>query len=91
MTPWILFAIFVFGPCEPLIPLLMYPAAKLSLWGVAVVAIVFGVTTLITMLGIVVAVHLGLAKFSMPWLERYSHAMAGAAITACGAAIHLGL
>ena len=29
MTPWILFTIFVFGPCEPLIPLLMFPAAKL--------------------------------------------------------------
>ena len=28
LTPWILFTIFVFGPCEPLIPLLIYPAAK---------------------------------------------------------------
>ncbi len=28
LTPWILFTIFVFGPCEPLIPLVMYPAAK---------------------------------------------------------------
>jgi len=26
-TPWLLFLVFVFGPCEPLIPLLMYPAA----------------------------------------------------------------
>ena len=29
---WVIFAIFVFGPCEPLIPILMYPAAKASLW-----------------------------------------------------------
>jgi sulfite exporter TauE/SafE len=28
LTPWILFTIFVFGPCEPLIPLLMYPAQQ---------------------------------------------------------------
>ena len=28
LTPWILFTVFVLGPCEPLIPLLMYPAAK---------------------------------------------------------------
>jgi len=27
---WALFLIFVFGPCEPLIPLIMYPAAKLN-------------------------------------------------------------
>jgi len=32
ITPWILFTIFVLGPCEPLIPLLMYPAAKESLF-----------------------------------------------------------
>ncbi|MHC4835539.1 MAG: sulfite exporter TauE/SafE family protein, partial [Planctomycetota bacterium] len=30
LTPWILFTIFVFGPCEPLIPLLIYPAAQSS-------------------------------------------------------------
>ena len=34
MTPWVLFTIFLFGPCEPLIPLLMYPAAKGNMWGV---------------------------------------------------------
>jgi ABC-type nickel/cobalt efflux system permease component RcnA len=28
LTPWILFTIFVFGPCDPLIPLVMYPAAR---------------------------------------------------------------
>jgi hypothetical protein len=35
LTPWVLFTIFVFGPCEPLIPILMYPAAAESLWGCA--------------------------------------------------------
>ncbi|MBC8872926.1 MAG: sulfite exporter TauE/SafE family protein [Planctomycetes bacterium] len=91
MTPWVLFAIFVFGPCEPLIPILMYPAAKLSLFGVGMVTIVFAVATLATMLTIVVAAYLGLAKFSFPRLQRFSHAIAGGTIALCGAAIQLGL
>ena len=41
MTPWILFTIFVFGPCEPLIPILMYPAAQGHILSVVVVSVVF--------------------------------------------------
>ena len=33
LTPWVIFVIFVLGPCEPLIPLLMYPAARESVVG----------------------------------------------------------
>lgn len=91
MTPWILFAIFVFGPCEPLIPILMYPAATLSMSGVIMVATVFAVATLATMQVVVIAAYLGLAKFSFPWLQRFSHAIAGGTIALCGAAIQLGL
>jgi nickel/cobalt exporter len=91
MTPWVLFAIFVFGPCEPLIPILMYPAATLSLPGVVAVSVVFGAATLITMMTLVICGYLGVRSLSLPWLERYSHALAGGAITACGAAIHFGL
>ena len=29
-TPWVLFVIFVLGPCEPLIPVLMYPALEMG-------------------------------------------------------------
>ncbi|MFC1969535.1 sulfite exporter TauE/SafE family protein, partial [Chloroflexota bacterium] len=50
LTPWVLFTIFVFGPCEPLIPLIMYPAAKNNMLSVAIVAGVFGLTTIGTML-----------------------------------------
>jgi ABC-type nickel/cobalt efflux system permease component RcnA len=91
MTPWVLFAIFVFGPCEPLIPVLMYPAAKLSIWGVCLVAGVFAAATLATMLTIVLAGYFGLAPFSFPRLQRYSHAIAGGSIALCGMAIQLGL
>lgn len=87
MTPWILFTVFVFGPCEPLIPLLMYPAAKLNVWGVGMVAVVFAVATIATMQVIVIAGYLGLAKFSFPRLQRFSHAIAGGTIALCGGAI----
>lgn len=88
---WVLFVIFVFGPCEPLIPLLMYPAAMQSAMSVALVAIVFGVATLATML---LAVLLGLYGLALvPWrgTARLAPALAGAALTACGLAVTLGL
>ena len=40
-TPWVLFVIFIFGPCEALIPMLMVPAASGAWWGVAMVVMVF--------------------------------------------------
>ena len=91
MTPWILFVIFIFGPCEPLIPLLMYPAAKASVAGSMLVATVFGVVTLATMLTMVTIGYLGLARFAHGWMDRYAHAACGGAVALCGAAVCLGL
>ena len=92
ITPWILFTIFVFGPCEPLIPILMYPAAKSSFFGLALVTGVFGTVTIMTMLGIVLISALGIKFVPMGRLERYSHALAGATICLSGMAIQfLGL
>jgi len=91
LTPWVLFTIFVLGPCEPLIPLIMVPAAKLNLWSVAVVAGVFAVVTIATMLSCVMAACVGLSRFSLPRVERYAHALAGLTILLCGAAIMCGL
>ncbi len=65
LTPWILFTIFVFGPCEPLIPLVMVPAAEHSMVGVAIVASVFAVTTISTMLVVVVASSYGLSRLPL--------------------------
>ncbi len=87
ITPWILFTIFIFGPCEPLIPLLMYPAAKSSFWGVTIVAGIFGLVTLATMMSIVIISLYGINLFSMKKLERYAHALAGGTIFLCGIAI----
>lgn len=92
LTPWILFTIFVFGPCEPLIPILMYPAAKGSLFGLVLVTSVFGVVTIMTMLSVVLISSLGINLLPMGRLERYTHALAGATICLCGMAIQfLGL
>lgn len=87
LTPWVLFLIFVFGPCEPLIPLVMFPAAKGNMLDVAVVASVFGVVTVGTMLAVVMAVHRGLSRVRVRGLEHYAHALAGLTIFLSGGAI----
>jgi sulfite exporter TauE/SafE len=92
LTPWVLFTIFVLGPCEPLIPLLMYPAAKENLWGLVLVTTVFAASTLLTMLAIVLASSWGLNRLPLGRMERFTHALAGGSICLCGAAIQfLGL
>ncbi|TSA24900.1 MAG: hypothetical protein D4R67_11055 [Bacteroidetes bacterium] len=92
LTPWILFTIFVFGPCEPLIPILMYPAATESFWSVAWIAGIFGSITIATMLSIVLISSFGIQFIPMKKMERYMHAIAGATILLCGLSIQfLGL
>jgi len=88
ITPWALFVIFIFGPCEPLIPILMYPAAKKSLFGLLLVTGVFGVITIGTMLGIVLLAQTGINFAPLTRLQRYTHAISGATILICGLAIH---
>ncbi|MFC2067654.1 sulfite exporter TauE/SafE family protein [Chloroflexota bacterium] len=87
LTPWVLFTIFVFGPCEPLIPLIMYPAATNNMLSVAIVASVFGFVTIGTMLSIVLIASFGLSNLPLRRLERYSHALAGLVIFLSGGAI----
>ncbi|MFH0862412.1 MAG: hypothetical protein V1875_05205 [Candidatus Altiarchaeota archaeon] len=89
ITPWILFTIFVFGPCEPLIPLLIYPAANGGIALAAMAAFVFSAATVSTMLAIVFAVSVGIANVSARALQPWSHALAGTSIFLCGAGIRL--
>ncbi len=92
ITPWILFVIFVLGPCEPLIPLLMFPAAQHSVWGTVLVATVFSIVTIATMMTIVLVSVWGFSFVKFDKAERFSHALAGGAILASGLAIQfLGL
>lgn len=89
ITPWVIFVIFVLGPCEPLIPLLMYPAAGESVAGVLLVTGVFGAVTVLTMLGAVVISFHGVRRFKLDGMGRYGQAIAGATLSACGASILL--
>lgn len=89
VTPWMLFTLFLLGPCEPLIPLLMVPAAQRSWLGTALVTLVFGIVTLITMAAGALACASGMKLLPLQALERYAHALAGAIIIVCGVAIQV--
>ncbi|MFH1652586.1 MAG: sulfite exporter TauE/SafE family protein [Pseudomonadota bacterium] len=92
ITPWVLFTIFVLGPCEPLIPILMYPAAKMNVMGLIWTTAIFGIVTISTMLGIVILSSWGLSFARIGKLENYTHALAGATICLSGLAVQfLGL
>jgi sulfite exporter TauE/SafE len=91
ITPWVLFTIFVLGPCEPLIPLFMYPAATSGVWEIVLVTAAFTATTLATMLAVVAALYLGSGVLRLGRFERYTHAVGGMVIIACGIAVTAGL
>ena len=84
---WWMFIIFVLGPCEPLIPQLMYPAAHGAAGWVVLVTVTFSLTTLITMLGAVSLLHFGIQRIPLGPLDRYSHALGGGAIALCACGI----
>jgi nickel/cobalt transporter (NicO) family protein len=87
VSPWMLFTIFLLGPCEPMIPLLLFPAAT-SDWGLVLrITGVFGVVTVVTMIAAVLVVETGLRTIRLGSLERYGHAIAGGTILMCGVAI----
>jgi hypothetical protein len=91
-TPWILFLIFVFGPCEPLIPIVMYPAAENNISGAVIVSLLFSAVTISTMMLIVLAFKMGLSRINLKPIEKYSNLIAGAMIFFSGIAIQfLGL
>ena len=88
LTPWVLFIIFVFGPCEVLIPMLFIPAVQKSGLGIASVALFFGITTIATMMLIVYLGHLGSSFFKFKSKEKYMHLVAGLVILVAGCGMH---
>lgn len=85
VTPWVMFLIFVLGPCEPMIPLLYFPAAKNSLFGITLLIIVYTFFTLATMLLMVILGYHGFAFLKTNKPERYVHSLSGMTIFICGA------
>ena len=87
LTVWTLFVVFAFGPCEPLIPLMMAPAALHNWAWVAIVCSVFGLVTIAVMLAVVSVGYLGLSHVRLDWAERHADLLAGVAIACSGLAI----
>ena len=87
LTPWILFLIFVFGPCEVLIPMLIFPAYEKSTFGMFAVALVFGIATILTMMTAVYIGHKGTALIRFKKHEKYVHLIAGMIILVSGSGI----
>jgi sulfite exporter TauE/SafE len=87
VTPWALFLIFAFGPCEALIPLMMVPAADGSWHVLAAVIGVFGFFTVGTMLAVVTLGYLGLSRTRLGVFEGRLDVLAGLTVAASGAAV----
>lgn len=91
LTPWVLFAIFLFGPCEPLIPLLMYPAAAGKIWLLPLITLIFACATIVTMAIVVWAVISGWTLARLGKAGQFAGPVAGLLILACGVAMKAGL
>ena len=84
-----LLVIFLLGPCEALIPLLMYPAAKANVLAVVAVAVVFSLATVATMLACVAVGLKGANGLRIP--HSVSGVATGAIISVCAIAMLVGL
>lgn len=91
VTVWALFIIFLFGPCEAMIPLVMLPTAEGSVALVVMVLVLFGVVTVVTMTAVVLLLHSGVRLVPSGWLARAAHPLAGGVVALCGVAILFGL
>jgi hypothetical protein len=85
VTPWVMFIIFLLGPCEPMIPLLYYPAAQHSWHGMLLLILIYTLFTLATMVVMVVLGYYGIAFLKTEKLERFMHALGGLTLFICGA------
>ncbi len=76
---WMLIAILVFGPCEPLIPL-MFLAYKGGMASVGVVSAVFSLVTIGMVVGQSCLTYSGVRLIKADWMERYAHVLSGLVI-----------
>jgi ABC-type nickel/cobalt efflux system permease component RcnA len=83
ITMWTLFAVFVLGPCEPLIPL-MFLATGYGWIGILMTSLVFSVVTIFMMLTQTLLAYYGIQLIRHDIAGRYSHAFAGFVIALTG-------
>lgn len=84
VTPWVMFIVFLLGPCEPLIPLLSFPAAQHSVTGIILLISLFTLFTLLTMVALVLLGFYGLGFFKTDRLEKHVHVLAATTLIMCG-------
>ncbi len=87
LTAWTLFVVFLLGPCEPLIPLMVVPAIAGDWMLVAGVVAVFGLLTVSAMLVTVALAFRGLGLAGIRGVGLYGDALAGVLVAASGAAV----
>lgn len=87
---WILFLVFVLGPCEPLIPLMMHPAVMSQPRAVILTAGIFSLGTILTMLALVMGGCFGWNRFGLKMEGRFGYAAAGVLMIFSGAAVLFG-
>ena len=90
ITVWVVFIIFVLGPCEALLPILT-ASSVMGISAVVSSTVIFSVATIATMLVAVTLGYLGLEALRFKKIEAYAHELAGATIMACGILILCGL
>jgi sulfite exporter TauE/SafE len=84
VTPWVMFIVFLLGPCEPMIPLLSFPGAQRSLAGMVMLIVVYTLITLSTMLLMVLGGYYGFSILKLNKLQQYIHPLSGLTILLCG-------
>lgn len=90
ITVWVVFIIFVLGPCEALLPILT-ASSVLGIPAVISSTVIFSVATIATMMVAVALGYLGISALRFKKMEAYAHELAGATIMACGLLILCGL
>jgi len=89
LTPWALFVIFLLGPCEPLIPLMMVPAMGGDWVALAAVVGIFGILTVVTMSVTVAVGYRVCAAVPYHGVTRVADLAAGLTVAGSGAAVLL--
>ena len=98
VTPGALFVVFLLGPCEPLIPLMMVPGMAGDWAALLAVVAVFGLLTVAVMLAAVAAGYsgarwlaaaplVGPGRGGIGLLQRHADVAAGLVVAASGAAV----
>ena len=82
-----LFLVFLVGPCEVLIPVLVVPAGALGLGSALLVSLTFCLATVLTMVAMVWGLLKGIGTINTNWFYQNSHWLTGGTIASSGLAI----